>query len=139
MVAELRVAKLLRAEGIPHVLGMHFDVIDLQDAIDYAKQIFVSQGLEETHPFYRACDMSCFNVEIDLYSSRGHFSGEFHPVVADEVARVLTAELKTQAVIKLEDGNIPFRVYTNGQQARDLKEYYKEYFKGRHWVPYEIY
>ena len=125
-------------KDISHVLGMHFDVIDVQDAIDYAKQFLTSHGLEEAHPFYREFDMSLFNVEIDLYSSRGHFSVEFQPVVADQIARVLTAELQTRAVIKLEDGNIPFRVYANGKQIRDLREYYQEHFKGRHWVPREL-
>ncbi len=120
------------------VLGMHIDLQDLGYAYDYARDFLEKEALEEDHPFYKEVDMRNFNIVVDICTQPWRPCNDFMPIIADQMGRHISFKFKTKVVIAFENGEIPFCMYDKGIKIKDLKEYYKDYLKGKAWQPTEI-
>ncbi len=120
---------------LPHICGMHLEIVDVRSEIEYSKQFLNDNQLQDENQFYRDFNMDSFNIEVSFYHSVSMIGKELQPILTDIVGRIISKELKTKTVIILNNGEVPFCLYYMGIREKIFSDYYKDYFKNRNWQP----
>lgn len=120
-------------------LGIRLSVASYAEEYRTADKFLEEHGLSESNLFLREFDILPFSTEIHLECMRGRLIGTIMEVVADVLAATLTKRLNTRALVRIADGEVPFRLYSsNGAIEIDYVDWYRTIFRERAWIPISL-
>jgi hypothetical protein len=119
-------------------LGLHISVRDSAAAYRTADHFQQETGIQESNPFLREFDILPFAAEVHVSCSRGRAAAVLLEELSELIALSLSRRLKTQALVRVADGEIPFRLYDAGAVSVDYLDRYRDFLSGRRWIPREL-
>lgn len=119
--------------------GIHLSVANYADEYKKADSFLQQHGLVESNPFLQEFDILPFSTEIHLECMRGRLVSGILEIVADMLAVTLAKHLNTRALVRIADGEVPFRLYSStGAVEVDHVDSYRTIFSHRTWIPFSL-
>lgn len=116
-------------------LGCSLEIEDSRETYRMADNILQAHSLEESNKFLRQFDIMPFATEIRLSCGRGRLLADVLPHLADTIAATASFRLKCRALVRIADGECPFRLYQSGRLLTDFRDDYAAVLKTSRWVP----
>lgn len=116
-------------------LGCDLAINDSSGAYRMADRLLREQSIEEQNVFLKEFDILAFATEIHLSCGRGRSMEQVLTPLAEALAIAISARLKRRALIRIADGELPFRLYQSGRILNDYREHYADFLATSRWVP----
>jgi hypothetical protein len=117
------------------LLGLHLELYDMSEAYAFADAYLRMRGIDESNSFLREFDIAPFANELHLSWSAGRALAGLGLHAADVLAREASSALDTRVLIRISDGEVPFRLYEKGTVTRDYRDEYGSLIAGEDWLP----
>ena len=120
-------------------LGIHLSVVNYAEEYRTADQFLKAHGMEESNEFLRHFDILPFATELRLECAPGRPIEAAIEIVGDVIAMALSKRMKTRALVRIANGEVPFRLYSaNGVTEIDYGVWYATLFISRSWIPSKV-
>lgn len=115
--------------------GLNIVVEDRGNNFANAKRVLQKHALQEPFKSPPGVNLDNFNVEVDVYAVRESIGFLYIDCVADALAIFLSKSLETNAMLTIDDFELPLFVYEKGVVTYQSIAEHESFYRSRRWRP----